>query len=48
MIYTDGSGINNNVGAAVYNATTNTTNHQYLGSEMQQNVYAAELKALHL
>ena len=48
MIYTDGSGINNNIGAAAYNATTNTTTHQYLGSETQHNVYAAELKAMHL
>jgi len=48
MIYTDGSGINNKIGAAVYNATVGTTNHQYLGSEAQFNVYAAELKAMHL
>jgi len=42
MIYTDGLGINNIIGAAVYNATVGTTNHQYLGSEAQYNVYAAE------
>ena len=43
-IYTDGSGINNKIGAAVYNATAGTTNYQYLGSEAQFNVYAAELR----
>ena len=29
-------------------ATLGTTSHQYLGSEAQFNVYAAELKAMHL
>ena len=48
MIYMDGSGINNNIGTAAYNAMTNTINHQYLGSEIQYNMYAAELKAMHL
>ena len=48
MIYIDGSGINNKISAAVYNATGGTTHYQYLGSEAQFNVYAAELKAMHL
>jgi ribonuclease HI len=47
-IYTDGSGIENKIGAATYNPSTNEVSHQYLGSETQFNVYTAELKALHL
>jgi ribonuclease HI len=47
-IYTDGSGIENKVGAAAYNSTTNATSHQHLGNNTQFNVYAAELTALHL
>ena len=47
-IYTDGSGIENKIGAAAYNSSMNEVNHQYLGSETQFNVYTAELKALHL
>src|SRR5436190_21154671 len=47
-IYTDGSGIEGKIGAAAYNSVTNEASHQYLGSEMQFNVYTAELTALHL
>jgi ribonuclease HI len=47
-IYTDGSGIESKIGAAAYNSMTNEVSHQYLGSEKQFNVYAAELTALHL
>jgi ribonuclease HI len=45
-IYTDG--IENKIGAATYNPSTNEVSHQYLGSETQFNVYTAQLKALHL
>ena len=47
-IYTDGSGIENKIGAAAYNLSTNEVSHQYLGSEAQFNVYTAELTALRL
>ena len=47
-IYTDGLGIEGKIGAAAYNSATNEVSHQHLGSEMQFNVYTAELTALHL
>ena len=47
-IYTDGSGIENKIGAAAYNAATNAVTHQHLGSETEFNMYMAELTALHL
>jgi ribonuclease HI len=47
-IYTDGSGIETKIGAAVYSTTTNEAGHQYLGNETQFNVYTAELTAIHL
>jgi ribonuclease HI len=47
-IYTDGSGIENKIGAAAYTTATNEASHQHLGSEAQFNVYAAELTARHL
>jgi len=46
-IYTDGSGIENKIGAAAYNSVTNAISHQYLGTETEFNVYTAELAALH-
>ena len=48
IIYTDGSGIEGQVGAAAFNMTTSQTSHQYLGSQTKYNVYAAELMALDL
>jgi len=47
-IYTDGSGIKNKIGAAIYDATMNETKHQHLGKDTQYNVYTAELAALQL
>ena len=47
-IYTDGSGIENKIGAAAYNSSANEVGHQHLGDVTQFNVYAAELTALHL
>ena len=47
-IYTDGSRIENHVGAAAYSLTTSTSTHQYLGNADTANVYAAELTAIHL
>ena len=45
-IYTDGSGINEQIGAAAYNKTLNKTSHQHLGHQTKYNVYAAELTAI--
>ena len=47
-IYTNGSGIESQISTAAYNSLINEVSHQYLGSEKQFNVYAAELTALHL
>ena len=47
-IYTDGSGIENHIGAAAYSPTTSTVAHDYLGKTDNANVYAAELTAIHL
>ena len=47
-IYTDGSGIENNIGAAAYSPTTSASAHHYLGKADTANVYAAELTAIHL
>jgi len=47
-IYTDGSGIENNVGAAAYSPTTSEVTHHHLGKADDTNVYAAELTAIHL
>ena len=45
-IYTDGSGIDEQIGAAAYNKTLNQTSHQHLGCQTKYNVYAAELAAI--
>src|SRR5579859_1112514 len=47
-IYTDGSGTENHVGAAVYSLATAATTHEYLGKADTANIYAAELTAIHL
>jgi len=47
-IYTDGSGIENRVGAAAYNSSANEVSHQHLGDVTRFDVYAAELTALRL
>ena len=46
--YTDGSGVENKVGAAAYSPTMNTTSHQHLGSEKQYNVFTGEVTAVQL
>ena len=48
IIYTDGSGIENQIGAAAHSLTTLETHHCYLGNANTANVYAAELTAIHL
>ena len=45
-IYTDGSGIK--IGVAAYNTTTDETKYQHLGDDLQYNLYAAELTAIHM
>ena len=47
-IYTDGSGINQGIGAAIYCHTTQHTNLYYLGKETESMVYAGELEAIHM
>jgi ribonuclease HI len=47
-IYTDGSGIENKIGAAAYIPATKEAIHHHLGSEVQFNVYAAELSAIYI
>ena len=45
-IYTDGSGIDGQIGAAAFCPTTSETRQQYIGTESSHNVYAAELAAI--
>ena len=47
-IYTDGSGIENHIGAAAYSPTISESAHHYLGKADTANVYAAELVAIYL
>ena len=47
-IYTDGSGIANKIGAALYNSSTNEAAHQHLGKDTKYNVFAAEVTALQM
>jgi hypothetical protein len=47
-IYTDGSGIDGNIGAAAVFPKSNGTRYQYLGKRAEYNVYAAELCAIQL
>ena len=48
VIYTDGSGINNGIGAGIYSPTTNKYQGQHLGTDKSTNVYAAELTAINM
>ena len=47
-IYTDGSGIDGQIGAAAFCPTLSVTRQQYIGTESSHNVYAAELAAIKL
>jgi ribonuclease HI len=47
-IYTDGSGIEGNIGAAAYAPKIQAANHQYLGLDTTANVFTAELIAIKL
>ena len=46
VIYTDGSGIEGKIGAAIYSLTMDKVAHQHLGTETQHNVFIAEVTAL--
>ena len=46
VIYTDGSGINEQARAAAYNRSLDKTTHKHLGKQTQYNVYSMELTAL--
>ena len=48
IIYTDGSGHNGRIGAAIYSPTTRVTKGEYLGTDDTHNVYAAELTAIQM
>ena len=48
IIYTDGSGIEGKIGAAIYDVTRNETRHQHLGKDTKYNVFTAELAAIQL
>ena len=47
-IYTDGSGINQGIGAAMYCHTTQHISLRHLGKETESMVYAGELEAIHM
>ena len=48
IIYTDGSGYNGQIGAAIHSPTISTTNGEYIGTDQTHNVYAAELTAIQM
>src|SRR5579859_1249916 len=47
-IYTDGSGINDGIGAAMYCHTDQHVKQRYLGKGSESMVYAGELEAIHM
>ena len=48
FIYTDGSGINNQVGAAAVSPLTRSTKMVYMGNSETSTVYAAKLQGINL
>src|SRR5205814_10140769 len=48
FIYTNGSGIEGQIGAAAYSLQLSQTKHLYLGTDKQFNVYTADLSAIDL
>jgi RNase H len=48
VIYTDGSGIEGKIGAAIYSPTMDKIIHQHLGTEAQYNIFIAKVTALKL
>jgi ribonuclease HI len=47
-IYTDGSGHNGHIGAAIYSPTTNAIKEEYIDTDDIYNIYAAELTAIRM
>ena len=48
IIYTDGSGHDGHIGAAIYSPSLKATKGEYIGTEDTHNVYAAELTAIQM
>ena len=48
IIYTDGSGHDGQIGAAIYSPTNNATRGEYIGTDNTHNVYTAELMAIQM
>ena len=48
VMYTDGSGHNGHIGAAIHSPTINLTKGKYVGTDKTHNVYAAELIAIQM
>jgi ribonuclease HI len=48
VVYTDGSGHNGHIGAAMHSPTINLTKGQYVGTDKTHNVYGAELTAIQM
>jgi ribonuclease HI len=48
IIYTDGSGHNRHIGAAIYSPTTEAIKGEYIGTDDTHNVYAAELTGIQM
>ena len=48
VVYTDGSGHNGHIGAAMHSPTINLTKGQYVGTDNTHNVYGAELTAIQM
>ena len=48
IIYTDGSGHDGQIGAAIYSSTINVTKGEYIGTDNTHNVYAVELTAIQM
>ena len=48
VVYTDGSGHNGHIGAAIHSPTINLTKGQYVGTDNTHNVYGAELTGIQM
>jgi ribonuclease HI len=48
VVYTDGSGHDGHIGAAIYSPTLKSTTGEYIGTEDTHNVYSAELMAIQM
>lgn len=48
VTYTDGSGHNGHIGAAIFSSTTSVVKGEYIGMDDIYNAYAAELTAIQM